>query len=142
MYYTLDNLNRVMHTKFDEDSIKIVGLFSGLYKMNYYKEAYANVKEYREDGTKRDNLGSFEWVSQKGYKVRDAEERYIYGTNGQNSERIISQFIPLKDMESAAIIWHKGFTDNNTMELSEIYNRYHLALLTYNAHLLTIYLKK
>ena len=71
-YYNLCNLNKVLHLNLNEDSIKIVGLFNNIYKINYYKESSINVKEYREDGTKHDNLGNFEWVAERCFKIKEA----------------------------------------------------------------------
>ena len=59
----------------DQNTIKILGLFHDLYKMNYYEKYTQNKKVYMENGSKRDNLGKFEWVSVEAYKIKDQEDR-------------------------------------------------------------------
>lgn len=110
-----------------KDSLLITSLLADLNKVNYFEPVCINKKVYSEDGKKMDELGHFDWVSEWGWKVKDPETRFIFGTSGQNSERIITNYIPLKDEESAAII-HLGVTfENPTFNYANIYKKYGLA---------------
>ncbi len=129
-------------TTFSEDTLKIVALFHDLAKMNFYEVYARNVKKYSPHGTKQDEMGKFDWAAEKGYKVKDANDRYLFGTHGQNSERILSYFMPLSEQESAAIIWHHAGMDNGgaDKDITPILNRYPLATLLHIADMMATYL--
>ena len=128
-------------TNFSEDTIKIVSLFHDLSKMNFYEQYNRNVKKYSPNGNKSDDLGKFSWESEKAYKVKDAPDRYLFGTHGQNSERILSYYMPLSEEESVAIIWHHAGMDNGMADrdITPILNRYTLAVLLHMADLYSCY---
>lgn len=109
------------------DSFLITSLLADLNKVNYFEPTGINKKVYSEGGKKMDELGHFDWVSEWGWKVRDPEERFTFGTSGQNSERIITNYIPLKDEESAAIINLGVAFENPTFNYASIYKKYGLA---------------
>lgn len=111
----------------DNDSFLITSLLADLNKINYFEPTCVNKKVYSESGKKMDELGHFDWVSEWGWKVRDPETRFIFGTSGQNSERIITNYIPLKDEESAAIINLGVSFENPTFNYANIYKKYGLA---------------
>lgn len=113
----------------DESSILITGLLANLNKINYFDVAPLNKKKYSEKGSKQDNLGNFDWVVETTYKVKDPENRFVFGTSGQNAERIITNYIPLKDEESAAIINLGIAFENPTFNYANIYKKYGLACL-------------
>lgn len=142
VYETLKNLVLLFpNVKISEDSIKIVALLHDLDKEDNYELTSNNRKVYCEDGNQWDSLGKFKWESYLGYKFADAKDRYIYGTHGQNSERVISYYIPLSEEESVSIINHMGtFEECDKNTLSEIYSRYPLAVLLHTADTLSTYL--
>lgn len=128
----------------DSDSIKIVALFHDFSKMNFYESYIQNKKVYSPKGSKYDEQGNYDWVTSKAYKVKDVKERFLFGTHGQNSEYMIGTYIPLKLEESIAIIWHMGAMDNQNeiAALSNIYNRYSLAVLLHVADLMSAYISE
>lgn len=124
-----------------EDSIKIVALLHDMSKMNIYKPSYRNKKIYCEDGDKRDELGTFKWVSVPGYETRDAEERFVFGSHENTSEYMVRQFIPLTVEESVAIQHHMGGMawDSAKDNIGEVFTSYPLALLLHQADMLATY---
>jgi len=144
VYDNLSNMVKVFgySEKISNTSIIIVSLFHDLSKMNFYEEYFQNKKIYSESGSKKDELGKFEWKSVPAFKVKESQDRFLFGTHGQNSEYMISRFIPLSMEESVAIINHMGGKDNDTANasnLSEIFNRYTLAVLLHMADLKATY---
>lgn len=143
VYNNLKSLVEMCHLEpvYSADSIKIVSLFHDIAKINFYEEYYANKKVYSEYGTKRDNLGLFDWESVKAYKVRDFDDRFVYGNHEQNSEYLISRFIPLTTEESVAILHHHGGVGDDSIKssISEIYTRYPLACLLHQADMISAY---
>ena len=92
------------YDKITQDSILITSLFTDFGKIKYFEPTVRNKKIYHPSGKKSDELGTYDWVSEEGYTVKDPSTRYIFGTLGQNAERIITEYIPLTTEESAAII--------------------------------------
>lgn len=126
--------------KFSEDSVIIVALLHDLSKMNYYELTAKNTKVYCDNGTKKDELGKFEWKSELGYRRKDEKDRFVYGHHGQNSEYMTSTFIPLTLEESVAIVNHMGGDDEyKPFDLTPIYNRYPLAGLLHAADFLATF---
>lgn len=127
---------------FEEDSLKIVGLLHDISKMNFYKMDQRNKKEYSPSGSKKDNYGNYDWVAETYYAVKDPEDRYVFGSHGQNSERMLSYFIPLSEAESSAIINHHAGMDNGYVEkdLTYIMNKYSLLTLLHAADFLSTYI--
>lgn len=140
-----DNLWRLVSMKgltdtISADSIIICSLLHDLSKMNFYEPTARNKKVYSPEGTKRDNLGSFEWVSEESWAVRDVSQRLIYGTHEENSEFMIRCYIPLTLEESAAILsHHAGLGDGNVKNVGDAYYRYPLANLLHVADMLATY---
>ena len=99
-----EKLSELFSKDIKDETLLILGLFCGLSKMNFYEPVVINKKVYSDNGTKSDNLGKFDWKSEYSYKVRDAENRYIFGTPGQTTERMLSYFLPLTEEESIALI--------------------------------------
>lgn len=126
--------------KYSEETLIIVALCHDMDKMNKYEEYVKNVKDYCDNGSKRDEMGRFEWRAEKAYKVRDAENRFVYGHHGQNSEYITSTYIPLKFEESVAIVNHSGGEDQyKPYDMSAIFNKYDLAALLHMADFVSTY---
>lgn len=111
----------------DDTSLLILGLLADLNKVDYFEVTSINKKVYSEAGKKMDEMGHFDWVAEKGYKVKDPEKRFIFGTSGQNAERIVTNYIPLKDEESAAIINLGVSFENPTFNYANVYKKYGLA---------------
>ena len=128
---------------FDEDSLLICGLLHDISKMNFYEVTSRNEKVYSENGSKSDSLGRFEWQASLSFKVRDAENRFIYGNHEETSEFMIKSFIPLTVEESVAILNHhggKGFDSIPIQTISDKYNKYVLSPLLHTADMLATYL--
>ena len=121
------------------DSLLITGLLASINKTNYFEQTFINKKVYCADGDKHDERGKFRWESEAGYKVKDPEERFVFGTSGQNAERLITNYMPLRDAESAAIV-NLGVTyENPTFNYAQIYKKYPLACLLAQADQLATY---
>lgn len=133
VYENLVMLNQMKELNLPEDSILITSLLHDVSKMNYYETAQRNVKD--ENG---------KWVSKPFIKTREAKDRFIYAGHGANSEYIIGRFIPLSLQESVAVINHMGGKDMYTgamsdANISEIFNRYPLALYLHLADMLSTF---
>lgn len=137
-----DNLKALLSLKnltYDEDSIIIVALFHDFDKMNKYEKTSKNVKQYREDGTKQDAMGRFEWVSEIGYKKKD--DVFTIGSHGQNSLFMTQSFIPLTAEESASIVCHMGGTvATEATDISTVYSKYPLAILLHVADMMSTFI--
>ena len=127
---------------FSETTLIIVALFHDFSKMNFYEKTVKNKKVYYDAGSRHDEMGNYDWEAVATYAKKEAKDRFVFGTEGQTSEYMISRFIPLIAEESVAIINHMGGMDNDSARgsnLSEIYSRYHLAVLLHTADLLATY---
>lgn len=127
----------------DLNSIKIVGLFHDLYKCNYYEKYTQNKKVYFEQGTKRDNLGKFDWVSSEAYKVKEAADRIVYGDGAFTSYMLLSKYIPLTDYEVVALVNHNCGMDNgySNRDLGNILSSNKLAIYLHSADMICTYNK-
>ena len=115
---------------YDEDSLKIVGLFHDIAKANFYEKYSRNVKD--ESG---------KWVAVQEYRTIAAEKRFIFGSQEQTSEFMLRCFIDLTVEESVAILHHlggKGY-DSTQVDMSLIFSRYPLALMLHTADLISTY---
>ena len=122
-------------------SIIIVALLHDIDKMNKYEIYDKNVKNYHDKGTKKDDNGKFDWVTEKHYKIRDNKDRFVYGHHGQNSEYIVNTFIPLDLVESVAIVNHMGGDDEyKPYDSTAIFNRYPLASLLHIADFMSTFI--
>lgn len=141
-----DNLSKLVATytpnKYPEESIRIVALLHDLAKVNFYTKEFKNKKIYSESGKKSDEMGKFDWVSVPGYAVKDAGDRFIAGTHGQNSVILINRFLPMTVEETSAVLWHMGCLDMGSMdkEISNVFNKYSLAVLLHTADLIATYI--
>ena len=125
------------------ESLVIIGLLHDICKMNRYIPSVKNVKHYNRDGKQHDAMGDYDWVSVSTYQSKPIEERFVYGTDGETSEFMIRQYIPLTFEESIAIINTKGDTDNNSnrgSQLASIFNKYDLPVLLHCADMLACYI--
>ena len=143
VYNTLDILCSLDggENKVDTNSIKILGLFHDLYKVNYYEKYTQNKKVYSDEGSKRDNLGKFDWVSVEAYKIKDQDDRLVYGDSAFTSYMLLSKFIPLTDYEVVALVNHNCGMDNGyaNKDLGAILNTNKLALYLHSADMICTY---
>ena len=144
VYDTLKILCELSGEVFEDDTIKLVGLFHDFYKVAYYEKSVVNKKVYSETGSKKDSGGRFDWVSIEGYKVREAPNRPLYGDNSFTSYMLLSKFIPLTDYETVAIINHNCGMDNSysNKDLSHILASNHLTVLLHSADMICTYGEK
>ena len=145
VYYALKNLNcsympKLCQTeeeikqgthkyKYDEDTLKIVGLLHDISKANYYEKYQRNVK---------DKNGN--WVQVEEYKIKD--DRFIYGSDEQTADFMISKFIPLTVDEHIAILHKTGGRafDSTQTSIPTIFEHCELAVLLNCADLLSCYI--
>jgi hypothetical protein len=115
---------------YNSDSLIITALLHDFSKMNFYESTTRNVKD--ENGN---------WTKVPFIKVKDAKDRFIYSNHGTNSEYMVGRFIPLMTEESVAIINHMGWSDDHDdpKVISEVYNRYSLALYLHMADCLATF---
>lgn len=134
----LVDLNNMMETNLDSNSMAIVALCHDYAKINYYKLSYRNEKVYSESGSKSDNLGKYDWVSVPTYMTKDAKDRFIYGNHEATSEAITRMYIPLTLEESSAILnHHAGMSvDSAKNNIGEVYAKNTLALMLHLADML------
>ena len=124
------------------ESLVIIGLLHDICKMNRYEQTVRNVKRYCQDGKNRDDCGNYNWESSVVYQTRQSSNRFIFGSDGETSEYMIRQYIPLNLEESIAIINAKGDTDGNQTRgsnLGAIFSKYNLPVLLHCADMLACY---
>ena len=128
--------------EYTQDTLIIVALLHDLSKTDYYEKYAMNKKVYNEHGTKHDNLGNFEWVSEEAYKVKDVKDRFIGGEHGENSVYLINQFIPLTFEECLAVRHHHcGMGESKQLsDLSALMNKYPLITLLHIADMLATFI--
>lgn len=138
------NLNKLCeqsaYNKITQDSILITSLFADFGKIKYFEPTIKNKKVYHPSGKKSDELGNYDWVPEEGYTVKDPSTRFIFGTLGQNAERIITEYIPLTTEESAAIIHLHDDYENPNFNLASVYFAYPLAVLLNCADKITAFI--
>lgn len=124
------------------ESVIIVSLLHDISKINLYEIGVKNEKVYSENGSKYDELGKFDWVSKRVYKTR--EDKFVYGSHEATSEYMARQFVPLTIDESIAIIHHMGSMawDSAKDNIGEVFNKYWLALLLYQADMMSTYINE
>ncbi len=141
---SLTNLYGNFIPHYEQNSLLIVGLLHDLSKINFYEPIAVNKKKYYPGGTKRDNLGTFDWYSEEGYKIKDAKDRFLGGSHEFNSMLLANKYIPLNFEETVAISNHHfGMSDKNpTGDLSAIANRFPLLTLLHIADIASTYLSE
>lgn len=92
VYRNLETLNESLGRNFNQLSLIKLGLLHDLSKIGKYEICSKNVKEYSEDGSKKDSLGRFDWVSKLGYQVVDNSDREVNGNLGFESYLICKRF--------------------------------------------------
>lgn len=136
-----DNLVKLVETfgvkDYSQDTLKIVSLCHDLSKANFYEQYMRNVNT----GVK-DEKGKDIWEKVPEYKVREAENRFVYGSHEQNAEFIAHQFFPLTLQESAAILHHHGGQswDSAQDDIPTVFNTYELAVLLHMADVMSTFI--
>lgn len=130
--YIPESAHVVMQSIYSEDTLKIVALMHDIGKANHFTTFMRNVK----------NEDTGKWEQRKEFKIREADERFIYGNHEQNSEFIAHSFFPLSVEESSAILNHLGGmgADSSQNIIPTIYTKYSLALLLHMADLVACYI--
>lgn len=141
VYDNMVKLNEVKGMNIDINSIKILALFHDLSKMNFYETYFQNKKRYYAGGSKKDEGGNYDWEAVTAYKVKENNERFIFGNHEQTSEFMLRTFCPLSYIESVAILHHHaGMSwDCAKDDISAIYDRYPEAILLHLADMLAVY---
>lgn len=96
---------------FTEENILIVTLLHDLCKTYFYETEWKNVKEYSDEGSRKDEKGRYDWVTTPYFACQDM---YPLG-HGEKSVIFLQQFMHLTMSEIMCIRWHMGAfekTDN------------------------------
>lgn len=94
-------------SKVPDESFAIAALCHDTCKTYFYAFEKKNRKVYKDDGTKQDSMGKYDWESYNAYVVND---QIPYG-HGEKSVMMLEEFIKLKPVERYAIRWHMGYTE-------------------------------
>lgn len=140
VYDALVNLMKVTYNNecpYSDDTIKIVALFHDFDKMNKYEVTARNTKVYSDTGSKKDELGRFDWVSVMGYKRKDSKDVFTVGTHGETSVFMTETFIPLTTEEHCAIVNHHSVYDNPKLDSATVYRKFPLACLLHLADMIS-----
>lgn len=143
-----NNLKSLVYIKglegsISEETITICSLLHDLSKMNFYVPSFKNRKVYYEAGSKKDDGGNYDWVSEKCWATIPDEERFIYGNHEETSEFMIRAFIPLSHEEAAAILNHHGGVGYDSTQgniASKVMAKYPLAALLHIADMLSTFI--
>ena len=130
--------NPTWQQDFNPASLIVTALLHDLCKTYFYVSEVKNRKVYKENGSKMDSNGRYDWESYMGYTI---EDQFPYG-HGEKSVMMIEQFIKLTPEERYAIRWHMGFSEpkENWNSLGKTYEKYPLALALSEADLEATYL--
>lgn len=139
VYDVLVDLCKKYAPEISQDSIIISALCHDFNKINLYEKYIQNKKVYSPNGSKRDEMGSFDWKSVKAYKVKDATSRKVYGDDGFTSYVIASRFLPLTDDEILAIVHHHGNNETAPKNILSIFNQSSLTTLSHLADMIACY---
>ena len=142
VYNQVLKLNKELNIGLSDDTMIIISLLHDLDKMDKYEMYSKNVQHYHEFGKKSDEHGKFDWVKEWSYRVKEDNNRFVFGHHGQNSEYIANSYIPLTTEESAAIVNH---TTNTTEEykpfdMTAILNRYPTVGILHTADFISTFL--
>ncbi len=92
-----------------EESLVIMALLHDICKTNFY----STVMKWRKD---KDN----KWEQ---YETFEVDDKVPYG-HGEKSVMMIEEFMKLKAEERYAIRWHMGYTESDTLTLSNAIEKY------------------
>lgn len=130
--------NPTWQQDFNPASLIVSALLHDICKTYFYVSEVKNRKVYKENGSKIDSNGRYDWESYMGYTI---EDQFPYG-HGEKSVMMIEQFIKLTPEERYTIRWHMGFSEpkENWNSLGKTYEKYPLALALSEADLEATYL--
>lgn len=130
--------NPTWQQDFNPASLIVTALLHDICKTYFYVSEVKNRKVYKENGSKMDSNGRYDWESYMGYTI---EDQFPYG-HGEKSVMMIEQFIKLTPEERYTIRWHMGFSEpkENWNSLGKTYEKYPLALALSEADLEATYL--
>ena len=133
-----DNKETLLSIK---ETLIIIGLLHDISKVDTYEKYVKNEKVYYENGSKKDELGAFDWSSTIAYKYTDPNKRVCIGPKGFDSFYSISQFLPLTYAEVAALVNQFSDTDKNSTEnLASVLSSYKLVSVLHSADLIATYI--
>ncbi len=89
---------------FSERSMILCAFLHDLCKIDVYSKTWRNVKRYTETGTRRDEGGRFEWVTEQSYSFEDA----LPLGHAPKSVYLINKHLDLSEQETAIILHHMG----------------------------------
>lgn len=118
LFLNLKNICDYNYYGYRKDTVKILGLLANVYKMKLFRKGVRNKKVYDIQGSKRDEIGAFDWVSTVEYEYVPANERTTFGNQSFNSILMIESFIPLTSEEKSCII--NKDSDRNAIDGSEV----------------------
>lgn len=130
-----------LYKHYSEDTLAKVGLLFSLNKIDFYEKSIINKKVYSDYGSKKDNLGKFDWESEEVFKVR--QDRISYGSKGFNSYMILSRYLSLNDEEITAIVNQSAGMDKfeNVEDIGIILDNNNLTVLLHSAILIATYIE-
>lgn len=135
--YELAEQYKVRGIEIPMDSIIICGLLHDISKVDFYEQYAQNKKVYSDTGSKHDELGNYDWQTVYAYKTKDIKQRFVGFDHCVNSVFILEHFIKLTTDEQVSIANHHSMfnSKSDATELSEVYSRTPLALMTHLADL-------
>lgn len=101
------NIDKDLLKQEDYASADFVALLCNISKVNFYEVSQRNVKD--ENG---------EWKQVNFYKVKEEQDRLIFGSNAMNSYYMLSKFFKMSYDEELAIIHHNGGYDIYDSDMS------------------------
>jgi len=97
------------------ETLAICGLFHDFCKIFCYTKMWKNVKVYKDNGSKFDGGGRFDWETRQGYTF---DEKFPFGFHGPKSAFLVSRFMWLSDEEFITISNHMGVFDRQHNDYS------------------------
>jgi len=130
VYDNLVALNEKFNLNFDEETMKVAGLFHDFSKMNFYTTEIKNKKVYSPTGSKSDSNGRFDWVSYEGYTTKSPDNRLSVAGHEASAAFMTNTFIPLTFEEYAAIgNHHAGMNWDSSKDVwIQAFEKYPLAM--------------
>ncbi len=96
--------NEQLHLGLSAGSCILAGLCHDLCKVNFYVQDFKNQKVYKENGSKSDAKGRFDWETVPTYAIEDS---FPCG-HGEKSVIMLQNFLRLTQEEILMIRWHMG----------------------------------
>ena len=127
-----------------DGDLALIGLCHDLCKAQTYEIDYKNTKKYSDSGSKIDEKGKFDWVTEPYYRVN---EKFVFG-HGSKSVFIIQNFIQGLSLNVAmAIRFHMGGSEytqtpafNESGLVLDAYGEFPIVLLTHMADSLATFI--